>query len=197
MSNEKSMPERECSFRLEVSGGFLLLISLTGFFCGAETLAAAALAAAVHELGHLILILWQGDLPSKLCLDVTGACLFCTGPEPTARQELLRAMAGPGIGLLLFLILRRSEADCLRSAGQMSLMLTLVNLLPAAGLDGDRMLNCMMPQILSPDRWERLSLWLGHMAALLTLTMGLFRSPQLFLYGLWLFLRQLRFSMRN
>ena len=63
MSNEKSRSHPGYPFRLEISGGFLLLASLTGFLCGGEALCAAALAAAVHELGHLALILQQGNQP--------------------------------------------------------------------------------------------------------------------------------------
>ena len=92
MSNEKSHPEQERIFRLEISGGFLLLLSFTAFLCGGGNVFAAAIAAAFHELGHLALILLQGSLPRRLTLDVSGACLRCYGPEPSANQELLRAM---------------------------------------------------------------------------------------------------------
>ena len=53
MSNEMSKPGRSGNaetFRLELAGDFLLLLTLTWFLWGGETLAALALAAAVHEL---------------------------------------------------------------------------------------------------------------------------------------------------
>ncbi len=197
MSNEKSLSVGSFPFRLEISGGFLLLVSLTGFLCGRESLGAAALAAAVHELGHLALILWQGNLPRRLTLDISGACLHCCGPEPRARQELLRALAGPGTGFLLWLLLRGNAVGLLRSAAEMSLMLSLVNLLPAPGLDGGRVLGCLLPGLMAAGMWERLSEGLGILSVLLATALGILHSPQLFLYGLWLLLRQLRLRLRD
>lgn len=197
MSNEKSLSAGSFPFRLEISGGFLLLMSLTGFLCGREALCAAALAAAAHELGHLALILRQGNLPRRLTLDISGACLRCFGPEPCARQELLRAMAGPGTGLLLWLLLRGNAIGFLRSVSEMSLMLSLVNLLPAPGLDGGRVLGCLLPGLMAAGQWERLSGILGSLSVLLTAALGILHSPQLFLYGLWLLLRQLRLRLRD
>ena len=197
MSNGKSLSESGYSFGLTISGGFLLLMSITGFLCGAEALSAAVLAAAAHELGHLILILGQGCLPSSLRLDSSGAVLRCQGPEPAVRQELIRALAGPAAGFLLWLLLRSALSPFLQAAAGMSLMLCLVNLLPAPGLDGGRVLACLLMDLLEAESWLRLSALLGYFSAILILTLGLFRSPQLFLYGLWLFLRQLRARLRD
>jgi Zn-dependent protease len=204
MSNEMSHPEREytcpeggCEFRLEVHGGFLLLMSLTGFLCGSEALAAAVTAAAAHELGHLILILMQGGLPRRLILDVSGACLFCAGREPDARQELIRASAGPAAGLILWLALRFSGNGFLRTAANVSLMLSLTNLLPASGLDGDRILCCLLSRVLTADGCERISVLLGMLSTMAAVILGILHSPQLFLYGIWLSLRQLRIRLRN
>ena len=197
MSNEMSLPEGGCIFRLELSGGFLLLLSLTGFFCGGEALAAAASAAAAHELGHLALILAQGSLPRRLILDISGACLYCAGGEPPPRQELVRAAAGPAAGLVLWLCLRFCGSGFPRTAANMSLMLSLINLRPAYGLDGDRILRCLLPRFLTPDRRELLSSLLGLFSALASLVLGILFSPQLFLYGIWLLLRQLRIRLRD
>lgn len=197
MSNEKSHPEQERIFRLEISGGFLLLLSFTAFLCGGGNVFAAAIAAAFHELGHLVLILLQGSLPRRLTLEVSGACLRCYGPEPSANQELLRAMAGPSAGLLLWLILRSSVSGFLSTAGEMSLMLSLVNLLPAPGLDGGRVLNAIITGTVSPDFRDDLFERLGILTSLLAVLLGVLHSPQLFLYGLWLFLRMVKLRLRD
>lgn len=197
MSNEKSHPEQERIFRLEISGGFLLLLSFTAFLCGGGNVFAAAIAAAFHELGHLALILLQGSLPKRLTLDVSGACLRCYGPEPSANQELLRAMAGPAVGLVLWLVLHSSVNGFLSTAGEMSLMLSLVNLLPAPGLDGGRVLNAIITGTVSPDFRDDLFERLGILTSLLAVLLGVLHSPQLFLYGLWLFLRMAKLRLRD
>ena len=197
MSNEKSHPEQERIFRLEISGGFLLLLSFTAFLCGGGNVFAAAIAAAFHELGHLALILLQGSLPKRLTLDVSGACLRCYGPEPSANQEFLRAMAGPAVGLVLWLVLHSSVNGFLSAAGEMSLMLSLVNLLPAPGLDGGRVLNAIITGTVSPDFRDDLFERLGILTSLLAVLLGVLHSPQLFLYGLWLFLRMVKLRLRD
>ena len=197
MSNEKSHPEQERIFRLEISGGFLLLLSFTAFLCGGGNVFAAAIAAAFHELGHLALILLQGSLPKRLTLDVSGACLRCYGPEPSANQELLRAMAGPAVGLVLWLVLRSAVNGLLSAVGEMSLMLSLVNLLPAPGLDGGRVLNAIITGTVSPDFRDDLFERLGILTSLLAVLLGVLHSPQLFLYGLWLFLRMVKLRLRD
>ena len=197
MSNEKSHSEQERIFRLEISGGFLLLLSFTAFLCGGGNVFAAAIAAAFHELGHLALILLQGSLPRRLTLDVSGACLRCYGPEPSANQELLRAMAGPAVGLVLWLVLRGAVNGLLSTAGEMSLMLSLVNLLPAPGLDGGRVLNAIITGTVSPDFRDDLFERLGILTSLLAVLLGVLHSPQLFLYGLWLFLRMVKLRLRD
>ena len=197
MSNEKSHPEQERIFRLEISGGFLLLLSFTAFLCGGGNVFAAAIAAAFHELGHLALILLQGSLPRRLTLDVSGACLRCYGPEPSANQELLRAMAGPAVGLVLWLVLHSSVNGLLSAVGEMSLMLSLVNLLPAPGLDGGRVLNAIITGTVSPDFRDDLFERLGILTSLLAVLLGVLHSPQLFLYGLWLFLRMVKLRLRD
>lgn len=189
MSNEKSRAREQTLFRLEISGGFLLLLSLSGFLCGFRVPAAAAIAAAAHELGHLAVILRQGGTPKRIRLDISGVCLECAAEEPNVRQEFLRAAAGPAAGLLLWLLLRGSDEAFLRSTASMSLMLSLVNLLPAEGLDGRRALYCLCANAAPSAARETLLRALEWLCAAAAVTIGILSSPQLFLYGLWLILR--------
>lgn len=191
MSNEKSASGPDCCFRLEISGGFLLLVSFTGFLWGAESLFSAAMAAAFHELGHLSILLLQGNLPSRLRLDFSGACLRCAGRAPTCREELLRAMAGPAAGFLLWAAAVCAAPSFFRETGNMSLMLSLVNLLPVEGLDGGRVLRCLLSRS-EPGMAEKALAVLNWLSAALVLILGILHSPQLFLYGLWLVLRAAR-----
>ena len=112
-------------------------------------------------------------------------------------MELLRAMAGPSAGLILWLVLRSSDNGFLSAAGEMSLMLSLVNLLPAPGLDGGRVLNAVLSGTVSPDFIDNLFERFGILTSLLAVLLGVLHSPQLFLYGLWLFLRMVKLRLRD
>ena len=191
MSNEKSAFGERSYFRLEISGGALLFLSFTGFLCGGGALCGALFASAVHELGHLAVILGQGGVPRSLRLDASGACLRCSGPTPEPREELARAAAGPLAGLLLWLALRLWGGHALHNTSELSLMLSLVNLLPAEGLDGGRILRCLCVNAPLPLT-EKLGTLLSLAACAFTLLLGVLFSPQLLLYGLWLSLRLLR-----
>ena len=188
MSNKNSILS-EVPVKLEITGGFLLLCAMTGFFCGGEALCAAALAAAVHEWGHLAVMLWQGCIPAALRLDASGACLRCLDGEPSYRQELWRALAGPLAGLLLWATLRGSGGGFLRGTAGMSLLLSLVNLLPGEGLDGGRALRSLSWRMFRPERAELLPRIVGWVTAAGCFLSGLKHSPQLCLYGFWLLLR--------
>ena len=188
MSNKKSALS-EVPVRLEISGGFLLLCAVTGFFCGSGTLCAAVLAAAVHEWGHLAVMLAQGCIPAALRLDGSGACIRCVGELPSDRQELRRALAGPLAGILFWTAMRGSCSAFLRAAAGMSLLLSIVNLLPGEGLDGGRALRCLAWRLLPAGAAESLPRAAGWVTAAACFLIGLRLQPQLGLYGFWLLLR--------
>lgn len=117
-----------------------------------------ALAALLHELGH-IAAAWGWGVPLRgLRLDLFGARMELGGRIPY-RAELAVAAGGPLASLLaasLAFPLGRvwGEANLFAAV---SLGLGMLNLLPVRGLDGGRMLSC------------GLSLLLGERAAYVTL----------------------------
>ena len=193
MSNEmsKSGPAEEAeAFRLEVTGDFLLLLTLTWFFCGKEALGALALAAAVHELGHAALFVGLGQRPRALRMDAAGLCFRC----PTAgseERELLRTLAGPAAGLLLGLVLRGSPEPFLRLAAGASLVLSGLNLLPASCLDGGRLMRSLAALAFGPAAAERISQALDWACILLFLFLGLRVRPDWLLWSGWVLAQRL------
>jgi len=107
-----------------------------------------ALAATLHELGH-VAAAWGWGIPIKaLRLDLFGARMELCGVIPY-RAELAVAAGGPLVSMLgaaLALPLgQRWEGAYLFSA--VSLGLGLLNLLPVRGLDGGRMLSCLIAML--------------------------------------------------
>lgn len=179
--------------RIEVTGGFLLLLAWLNYLDRSFLVPMALAACAAHELGHVAAIRLLGGTIKEIRLTAIGAELVLARPL-AYWQEGLSALAGPGINLLLAL------AGChftLTFAG-LNLALALFNLLPVGRLDGGRAVYCTLALLAGPGAADRAGRWLdclctaGVTAAglLLTLRCG---NITLLLAALWLlavFLRQ-------
>lgn len=133
--------------------------------------AAVALAAGLHELGH-VAVAWGWSIPIRsLRLDLFGARMELEGLTGYA-AELAVAAGGPLVSILGS-ALARPLGEVLTGAylfSSVSLGLGLLNLLPVRGLDGGRILSCA------------LSLTAGERVADVTLRI----TTGLALGGLWL-----------
>lgn len=141
--------------RVEVTGGFLLLMAWLNYCDGQNLLPLALSAAAAHELGHLAAIYGLGGSVERLRLTAAGAELRLVGAMSYGR-EVLCALAGPLVNVLLGFL----AAQWGRSVfAGLSLTLGLFNLLPATALDGGRIVACLGAWTLGPQRAEQLLGW--------------------------------------
>lgn len=105
--------------------------------------ASAFLAAAFHELGHLLAARWLKIPIRTVRLDLLGARMETVGRMMTYGEEWLLCAAGPFFSLLLssglFFLWEISHFAKLLSCA--SLLLGLLNLLPIRSFDGGRMLS--------------------------------------------------------
>lgn len=116
---------------IETEGGFWIVLGLMALLFPARLLAGLVLAAAVHELGHILALRLTGGQVRRLTLHAAGARLD-TDPM-TPGREAICALAGPAAGALT--VLARRVFPELALAG---LVQTAFNLIPVYPLDGGR-----------------------------------------------------------
>jgi len=158
------------SGRVEVTGGFLLLLAWLNYLDRTFLVPMALLACAAHELGHIFVIRLLGGTVKQIRLTVIGAELILAGPLGYW-QEGLSALAGPGANLLLAL------ACCGCSEGVtfagLNLVLALFNLLPVGRMDGGRALYCTLALLAGPDLAARVGVGLDLLCTAAALAGGL------------------------
>lgn len=107
----------------------------------------ATIAVLIHEAGHAAALIWFGDRPS---ITLHGAGGQTVGGHPGARRMIVVAAAGPVAGLIVGLwvvLLPPSVAanpvgrQLVNDALFATVGLSLLNLIPLAGLDGYAVLN--------------------------------------------------------
>ena len=155
--------------RVEVTGGFLLLLAWLNYLDRSFLLPMALAACAAHELGHIAAIRLLGKSVKGIRLTAIGAELILERPL-AYWQEGLAALAGPGVNLLLAL------AGCrfsLTFAG-LNLALALFNLLPVGRLDGGRAVCCTLALLAGPGPADRVGRWLDCLCTASVTAAGLF-----------------------
>lgn len=154
--------------RVEVTGGFLLLLAWLNYLDRSFLVPMALAACGAHELGHIAAIRLLGGNVKEIHITVIGAELVLTRPL-AYWQEGLSALAGPGVNLLLTL------ACChfaLTFAG-VNLALALFNLLPVGRLDGGRAVCCTLALLAGPGTADRVGRWLDCLCIAAVMAAGL------------------------
>lgn len=176
--------------RVEVTGGFLLLLAWLNYRDTQGLLMPALCAAGVHELGHWAAIRLLGGRVERLRLCAAGAEMRLESSMSYGR-ELLCVLAGPAVSLLLAWVAARQGGERAFVFAGMSLVLGCFNLLPLSVLDGGRCLLCLTQLLLGPDRAQRLQQvvdW-GAVALILaagTMILGVGGNVTLLVIALWL-----------
>jgi len=177
--------------RVEVTGGFLLLLAWINY-CDTQSLFPLAMSAAIlHEGGHWAAIRAVNGRIGLLRLSAVGAEMQVEGTL-SYMQELLCALAGPTVNLLAAFLAAR--AGWVLFSG-LNLALGVFNLLPVSVLDGGRILNCVTQMLFGPYAGSRLGRGMDVLLAGLLLLGGtglLFfgGSVTLLLVAVWLLSRK-------
>ncbi|MFH2009722.1 MAG: M50 family metallopeptidase [bacterium] len=141
-------------FRLEISFSFLIILALFMFMNGIVTglvLAAVVFTSVVlHELGHAVVARRLGIAIRGIELHILGGAAKMARMPKTARDEILIAIAGPGVsfalgaaGLAAYFATRWTGFGTI---ALINLGLGVFNLLPALPMDGGRVLRAALSQ---------------------------------------------------
>ena len=132
-------------FKVKISAGGAVLLAALYFLLDTDELAALLLAAAAHELGHLVAIRLTGGRARSLTANITGAVIE-RDAQAGSLSEMVCALSGPAAGLIWAALAAGLGSfiglDMLLLSAGMSLVLSGFNLLPGLPLDGGRALEC-------------------------------------------------------
>ena len=185
--------------RVEVSGGFLLLIACLNYLDYQMLVPMALTACFLHELGHIVALKLTGNTINQICLSVIGAEMEL-GHLMSYRQELICAGAGPLVNLLLAGVFSHVRSGTLFAG--LNLSLGLFNLLPIGTMDGGRILYCLMAPLLGPDRAERIRTVIQRcLTAVLfvlgVLLLGTGGNATMLMVAIWLIILEFRRKSTN
>lgn len=161
--------------RMELGPGTALLGALLFFCLREEELLALGAALLIHELGHLAAIFLLGLRLRSFRAELGGFCLDYTG-ETAPWGHAFVAAAGPAAGAAYAygasLLGNRLGWNWLCLSAGLSMGLSLFNLLPAAPLDGGRLLRPLLEAVLSPTQSLRVCLVMSLTVTLALLGLG-------------------------
>jgi Zn-dependent protease/CBS domain-containing protein len=194
---------------------FFLLLLWIGMVAGAQGGAAAAwqgvifillvfVCVVLHEFGHILMARHFGVTTSDITLlPIGGVARLSRIPERPG-QELLVALAGPAVNLVIALLLFAATGTRPSLAGAMggivgsggmvarlasvNLFLLLFNLLPAFPMDGGRVLRALLGYRMGFVRATQIAASVGQGFAFALGILGLIGNPILLFIALFVYL---------
>jgi Zn-dependent protease/CBS domain-containing protein len=203
---------RIAGIQLRIHITFLLLIGWLALGYYAEGGSAVALArvlyvlllfacVVLHEFGHAIAAKHFGiNTPDITLLPIGGVARLQRMPDEP-RQELIIALAGPLVNVVIALTLfafvgwrgftayaTMGEPDLLAQLLVINVILVLFNLLPAFPMDGGRVLRALLATRLSYARATQIAASIGQGCAFIFGFIGLFGNPLLLFIALFVYM---------
>lgn len=195
---------------------FFLLIIWFAVSAGARGGQAAAIEAVVfllavfacvlaHEYGHVLTARHYGIGTRDITLLPIGGVASIERMPENPKQELLIALAGPAVNVVIAFVLftvfgARLDPERIAAAVEdqridfttrlalVNVMLVLFNLIPAFPMDGGRVLRALLSYRLDRARATRIAAGIGQAAAFGLGFLGLFGNPMLLFIALFVFL---------
>lgn len=160
---------------------FLVLFSAGAYYGNLSTVILLWLALLLHETAHLIFAELFGYRVQEFKLTPLGGCMTIDAlmaVHPVA--EFVIAFAGPFSNLLMaggvqYLGLLGIKSPWLDNWGQWNWLLGIVNLIPAAPLDGGRLLHALIKKITPVESGTTIIKTIGRFVGGFILTLGIIR----------------------
>lgn len=163
--------------KVNITSGFLLLLSMITLFWGLRLTLAVVTAAGIHELGHLAAIWLCGGRADGLRLGPLGAEIRISG-RFSYLQDAVIALSGPLAGGLCAATAAAAaeitQSAFARDVCAVSTLYTVFNLIPFGSMDGGRALRALSGQIFGPDSSERICLISDILFSAVLLCAGLY-----------------------
>jgi stage IV sporulation protein FB len=194
---------------------FFLLVVWLAVTAGAKGGQAAAIDAVVfilaifacvlaHEFGHILVARHFGIGTRDITLLPIGGVASIERMPEKPGQELLIALAGPAVNVVIALILfalhgaggsiniagalENHDVDLITRLASVNVVLVIFNLIPAFPMDGGRVLRALLSYRMDRAEATRLAARIGQGMAFFLGFMGLFGNPLLLFIALFVFL---------
>lgn len=158
----------------------------------------------LHELGHSLTAKRFGVNTKNITLLPIGGVASLERIPEDPRQELLVALAGPAVNVVIALLLYPfvASAESLFAGGvgnvattdgflyslfRVNVILVLFNAIPAFPMDGGRVLRALLALRLGRIRATAIASGLGRLIAIGFIFFGLFNNPFLVLIGIFVY----------
>ena len=154
----------------------------------------------LHEFGHAFAARTFGIRTPDITLYVIGGVARLTRIPDKPWQELVVAVAGPLVNVVIFVVLRGAihleqaqdpenleKIELLARVANYNWLLLVFNLIPAFPMDGGRVLRSLLAMVMPYSRATEIAARLGQGLAVLFAVYGFFRDPFLVFIALFVF----------
>lgn len=183
--------EIQVSFLFSVVIALMLVMDKTGLALP------TFIAAALHELGHMLAMWAAGCQPKKIRL--APACVQIVRGYPRKKYgELAIALCGPAANLSVYLTVRLIYIGCggeqLLNFALINLLLAAFNMLPVSGLDGGTALRLLLEKSIGLERASCTVKIISYFFGILTLATAIIATacgafnPTVYIAALYFFL---------
>ncbi|MGM9637942.1 MAG: hypothetical protein ACI3YK_08190 [Eubacteriales bacterium] len=180
-------------FFIHISLPAALIISAFILLYPTASTLSVILAVALHEIGHLILLLALGERVDGMTITPFGLIIHRRVRICPPTTDLWVHLAGPAANLILFLLLYPIPNPFFTGFAETNLFFGLLNLLPVSSLDGGQALAVLLSLFLSDRTAVRIRKFLSFgVLILLWLTAIYFvlfgyGGTSLLIFCIWLF----------